>query len=153
MSRTLAVRRAALAALVTFAAACGGSDPTAPATTQPSVLPTSFSSGAWMVSSLTQGTEDKASQFDGYILTFTGTERGTVTATRNGTSVSGTWSHSPAVTYYGSTSKEAMVINLGTTAPFDRISKTWNVTASTATSVSFEGPELAEQSHLTLIRQ
>ena len=152
MSRSVLARRAALAALVTLAAACGGNNPTAPAPTQSSVLSAGFSSGAWMVSSLTQGTEEKASQFDGYTLTFTGTESGTLTATRNGKSVSGTWSHSPAVTYYGSTSKESMVINLGTAAPFDRISKTWNVTASTATSVSFEGPELAEQSHLTLVR-
>ena len=152
MSRSLVVSRAALAALVTLAAACGGSAPTAPASTVSSVISAGFSSGAWTVSSLTQGTEEKASQFDGYLLTFTGTESGTLSATRNGVSVSGTWSHSPAVTYYGSTSKESMVINLGTTAPFDRISKTWNVTASTASSVSFEGPELAEQSHLTLTR-
>lgn len=152
MSRSLVVHRAALAALVTLVAACGGSDPTAPAAIQPSVLSTTFSSGSWTVSSLMQGTEEKASQFDGYTLTFTGTENGAVIATRNGKSVSGTWSHSPAVTYYGSTSKESLVINLGTAAPFDRISKTWNVTASSATSVSFEGPELAEQSHLTLSR-
>jgi hypothetical protein len=153
MSRSLVVPRAALAALVALAAACHGSDATAPApAAEPSLLSTGFSSGAWTVSSLTQGTEDKASQFDGYTLTFAGTESGTLTATRNGKSVSGTWRHSPAVTYYGSASKESVVINLGTTTPFDRISKTWNVTASTPNSASFEGPELAEQAHLTLMR-
>jgi hypothetical protein len=153
MSRSLVVARAALAALITLAAACDKGDATAPSpTTESSLLSTGFSSGAWTVSSLQQGTEDKASQFDGYTLTFAGTESGALTATRIGKSVSGTWRHSAAVTYYGSTSKESMVINLGSAAPFDRISKTWNVTASTANTVSFEGPELAEQAHLTLVR-
>ena len=151
MSRSL-VPRAALAALVALAAACGGTAATAPVATETSVISAGFSSGTWTISSLTQGTEEKASQFDGYTLAFAGTESGTLTATRNGVSVSGTWSHSAAVTYYGSASKESMVISLGTTPPFDRISKTWNVTASTASSVSFEGPELAEQSRLTLTR-
>jgi len=151
MPRTLVVTRTVLTAVVALAAACGESDATAP-TSSSSLLAADLSTGVWTVASLTQGTEDKSSQFDGITLAFSGKENGILTATRNGQSVSGTWSHSPAVTYYGSTSKESLVMNLGTAAPFDRISKTWNVTASTSNRVSFEQPELAEQSHLTLVR-
>lgn len=127
--------------------------PTAPSTTA-SIAPI-IANGNWVVSSLLQRTEDKTSQFSGYTLQFVATaaESGTVTATRNGSVVSGTWSHSPAVTYYGSSSQEALVLNLGTSTPFDRLSGTWNVVSSTNSSLDLASPEVIEDAHLILAKQ
>jgi hypothetical protein len=134
-------------------AACSSySSPTAPTTTD---TVTASIAGNWVVSSLVQGSEDKTSQFNGYTLTFaeTSAESGTVTATRDNSTVSGTWSHSPAVTYYGSSSTESIILNLGTATPFDRITGTWNVSSSTNAKLSLASPEIAEAMQLVLIRQ
>ena len=144
-----------LVPLAILLAGCSSSsaNPTAPLSTT-SVKPI-IADGSWVVSSLLQRTEDKTSQFSGYTLKFisTAAESGTVTATRNGSTISGTWSHSPAVTYYGSSSQEAIVLNLGTSTPFDRLSGTWNVISSTNSNLSLASPEVAEDSHLVLAKQ
>ena len=144
--------------LVPLAILLAGCSSTSPSPTAPSsttrITPI-IADGSWVVSSLLQRTEDKTSQFSGYTLKFisTAAESGTVTATRNGSTTSGTWSHSPAVTYYGSTSQEAIVLNLGTSTPFDRLSGTWNVVSSTNASLELVSPEVAEDSHLVLAKQ
>jgi hypothetical protein len=136
--------------------ACGTSsnNPTAPVT-QPSNVPSFITSGTWVVSSLMQRTEDKASQFSGYAFAFTGVggESGTVVATNNGASISGTWTHSPAVTYYGSTSTESITLSLGTASPFVRLTKTWNVVSITSTTLTLVNPEVLEDEHLVFSRQ
>jgi hypothetical protein len=136
-------------------AACSSysASPTAPSTT-PTIAPI-IADGSWVVSSMLQRTEDKTSQFSGYTLKFVATaaESGTVTATGNGSTVSGTWSHSPAVTYYGSSSQEALVLNLGVATPFDRLTGTWNVVSSTNSSLDLVSPEVVENSHLVLAKQ
>jgi hypothetical protein len=135
-------------------AACSGSysNPTSPTTTD---TVTASIAGNWVIASLVQGSEDKTSQFSGYTLSFaeTNAESGTVTATRNNSTVSGTWSHSPAVTYYGSTSTESIVLNLGTATPFDKITGTWNVSSSTDAKLSLASPEVAENMQLVLTKQ
>lgn len=135
-------------------AACSGysSNPTAPTSTD---TVTASIAGNWVITSLVQGQEDKTSQFSGYTLSFSATdaESGTVTATRNNSTVNGTWRHSPAVTYYGSSSTESIVLNLGTATPFDRITGTWNVTSSTNAKLSLASPEVAENMHLVLSKQ
>src|SRR6476660_9787174 len=137
-------------------AACGYSSnsPTAPVT-QPSNVPSFITSGTWGVSSLLQRTEDKASQLSGFgfVFTATGSESGTVVATKGGTSVSGTWTHAPAVTYYGSSSKESIVLNLGTASPFAMLTKTWNVVSSTTTTLTLVSPEVLEDMHLVFSRE
>jgi hypothetical protein len=135
-------------------AACGGySSPTAPPTTTDTV--TASIAGNWVVSSLVQEKEDETSQFSGYTFNFveTNAQSGTVTATRDNSTVSGTWSHSPAVTYYGSSSTESIVLNLGTATPFARITGTWNVSSSTNTEMSLASPEIAEGLQLVLTKQ
>jgi hypothetical protein len=134
-------------------AACSSySSPTAPTTSD---TVTASIAGNWVISSLVQRSEDKTSQFSGYTLTFTetGAQSGTVTATRDNSTVTGTWSHSPAVTYYGSSSTESIILNLGTAAPFDRITGTWNVSSSTNSKLSLASPEVAEGMQLVLTRQ
>lgn len=115
-----------------------------------------ITNGNWVVASLVQRTEDKTSQFSGYTLSFTstGAESGTVAATRNGATVSGTWSHSAAVTYYGSTpTTESIVLNLGMSAPFDRLTHTWNVVSSTSANLTLVSPEVLEDMHLVLTKE
>ncbi len=135
-------------------AACGGSadTPTAPATV-PSTVTTSITNGSWAISSLTQRTEDKSSKFAGYSFAFTGSEGGTVTATKNGSTVTGSWAHTPAVNYYGSTSTESITLNFGAVSPFDMVTKTWNVESNTSSTLTLVSPEVAEDSHLVFGKQ
>jgi hypothetical protein len=144
---------------VLLLAACGGSNsasnPTGPVT-QPSTVASVITAGTWAVGTLTQNTEDKASQFSGYTFTFSRTgdaEAGTVAATKGGNTTSGTWSHSAAVTYYGSTSTESMVLTLGASSPFAMLTKTWNVVSNTASTLTLVSPEVAENMHLVFVKQ
>lgn len=139
--------------------ACGGSNDssTSPGPiTQPSTVASVITAGTWAVGTLTQNTEDKASQFSGYTFTFSRTgdaEAGTVVATKGGNSTSGTWSHSAAVTYYGSTSTESMVLTFGATSAFTMLTKTWNVVSNTTSTLTLVSPEVTENMHLVFVKQ
>ncbi|HEV8447859.1 MAG TPA: hypothetical protein VGQ44_13600 [Gemmatimonadaceae bacterium] len=144
---------------VFFVVACGGSNdattPTGPVT-QPSSVASAITAGTWAVGTLTQNTEDKANQFSGYTFTFSRTgdaEAGSVTATKGGNTITGTWSHAAAVTYYGSTSTESMVLSLGASSPFAMLTKTWNVVSNTTSTLTLVSPEVAENMHLVFIKQ
>ena len=140
-------------------AACGGSNsatnPGGPVT-QPSTVTSAITAGTWAVGTLTQRTENKANQFSGYTFTFSRTgnaEAGEVAATKGGNTITGTWSHSAAVTYYGSTSTESIVLSLGASSPFAMLTKTWNVVSNTASTLSLVSPEVAEDMHLVFVKQ
>jgi hypothetical protein len=150
---TLALRLLSLVGS-TFLGACGGSSPTAP-DVQADVVAQSITAGTWVISTYTQRTEDKTSDFSGYLFTFTKTagDAGTVTATRNGSTVTGTWSHQAAVTYYGSTSTEAMVLNFGAATLWTKVSKIWNVSAASAGSLALVSPEVVEDERLVFTRR
>ena len=144
---------------VLLIAACGGgygaTNPTGPVT-QPSAVASVITSGTWTVGTLTQNTEDKANQFSGYTFTFSRTgnaESGTVIATKGGNTITGTWSHTAAVTYYGSTSTESMVLSLGASSPFAMLTKIWNVESNTASTLSLVSPEVTENMHLEFVKQ
>lgn len=112
--------------------------------------------GNFTISSYRQGTENKIAKFEGYVFTFssTSTNGGTVTAVKGTDKVNGSWVYSPAVTYYGSTSKNAVVLSLGTATPFDRLTKTWNFdSTSTSTKLVFSNPEVREDEHLVFVKQ
>jgi len=131
----------------------GVSDSTTNGTTSAaSVIP-----GSWIVTSYTQRGEDKTSQFSGYIFTFTasasGANSGTVTAAKDNNSVSGTWSYSPAVTYYGSTSTSSIVLGLGAITPLDKLTKIWNIESTTASKLNLVNPEVLEDEHLVFSKQ
>ena len=159
MRKPLATSPFVVLSAVLLIAACGGSDsasnPTGPVT-QPSTVASVITVGTWAVGTLTQNTEDKANQFSGYTFTFSRTgdaEAGTVVATKGGNTISGTWSHSAAVTYYGSTSTESMVLTLGASSPFAMLTKTWNVVSNTASTLTLVSPEVAENMHLVFVKQ
>ena len=143
---------------ILLVAGCGGSGATNPGgpVTQPSTVSSVITAGTWTVGTLTQNTEDKANQFSGYTFTFSRTgdaEAGTVTATKGGNTIAGTWSHSAAVTYYGSTSTESMVLSLGASSPFAMLTKTWNVVSNTTSTLSLVSPEVTENMHLVFVKQ
>lgn len=147
-----------LTAVLLLAACGGGNAATSPngPVTQPSTVSSVITAGTWVVGTLTQNTEDKANQFSGYTFTFSRTgdaEAGTVVATKGGNTITGSWSHSAAVTYYGSTSTESMVLSLGASSPFAMLTKTWNVVSNTASSLALVSPEVTENMHLTFVRQ
>lgn len=114
-------------------------------------LTAALTSGSWVVASLMQKKEDNTARFAGYIFKFS--VGGKLTASLNGVETQGSWSYTPAVTYYGSSSKEAMVINLGADNLFRRVSKTWNIISKSATSVKMDNPEILEDEHLQLQKQ
>jgi hypothetical protein len=134
-------------------AACGSySNPAAPATTD---TVTASIAGNWVITSLTERNEDKSGGLIGYVLSFatTSAESGTVTARGDNSTVSGSWSHSPAVTYYGSTSTESIVLNFSAGTPLSQVSGTWNVVSSTSKSLNLASPEVAQQERLVLNKQ
>jgi len=140
-------------------ASCGSSkdasNPTGPVT-QPSTVASVITAGTWAVGTLTQNTEDKTNQFSGYTFTFSRTgdaEAGAITATKGGNTISGTWSHAAAVTYYGSTSTESMVLSLGASSPFAMLTKTWNVVSNTTSMLTLVSPEVTENMHLVFVKQ
>jgi hypothetical protein len=130
---------------------CQKSNSSTAASTSADTLTAAITSGNWAVGSLTQKKEDNTGKFAGY--TFRFSSNGKVTAILNGVETQGTWSHTPAVTYYGSSSSEAIVISLGTDNLFRRLSKTWNVMSKTGSSIKLDNPEVLEDEHLQLQKQ
>lgn len=114
-------------------------------------LTAALTSGSWLVVSLTQKKEDNTAKFAGY--TFKFSAAGKLTASLNGVETQGSWSYTPAVTYYGSSSKEAMAINLGADNLFRRVSKTWNIISKSSNSIKMDNPEILEDEHLQLQKQ
>jgi hypothetical protein len=137
-----------------IAAGCSNdsSSATGPA---PSDTVTQTIAGNWIVSSFAERDEDKTSDFSGIMLSFSSTaaESGTVVATRDGSTITGTWRHSPAVTYYGASSTESIVLNLGSSLPFDQLSGTWNVESTTSTKMNLASPEIRQGEKLVLSRK
>lgn len=109
-------------------------------------LTSSLTQGSWLVSSYIQKTEDKTAKLSGYIFIFS--SGGKVVASKNGQEVTGTWQYTPAVTYYGSASKEAIDLNFGTDKTLGQLTKKWNFISSTSSIVKVDSPELAEDEHL-----
>lgn len=123
---------------------------TTPDTTT-AALTASLTSGSWVVSSLTQKTEDKTSKFSGFVFIFSA--NGTVIAKKDASEISGNWQYTPAVTYYGSSSKSAIALNLGTSVPLNLLTKKWNFISGTNTVLQIESPEVLEDEHLQFTKQ
>ncbi len=124
-----------------------------PATT--SGVTTSIITGKWAVSSYMQKTEDKSQQLTGYVFTFTSTgpNAGAVTALKDNSTINGTWTHQAAVTYYGSSSSESFTLNFGSSAALIKLNKIWNVASLSGNQLSLASPEVAEDEHLTFVKQ
>ena len=141
---------ALMAAIALFFASCAKSsvDPVTPPATSITAasLTASLTAGSWVLSSFTQKTEDKTSKFTDIAFVFSAD--GTVTATKSGVETKGSWQYTPAVTYYGSSSKSAIALNMGAATPLDLLTKTWNFISVTSTTLKIDSPELAEDEHV-----
>jgi hypothetical protein len=136
-----------VAALFFVSCSKSATDPVTPPDKTTADLTAALTTGKWAVSSFIEKTEDKTSKFKDIEFTFS--TDGTVTATsKNGSSVKGSWHYTPAVTYYGSTSKAAMALNMGASTPLDLLTKTWNFISSTSTTLKVDSPELLEDKHV-----
>jgi len=143
--------------LATIFTACSKSavEPNANTVNNTAATVNAIASGNWVISSYKQRTEDKTSQFSGYVFSFitTGTNGGTITAIKSNNPVNGSWAYSPAVTYYGSTSTTSMTLNFGVSSLLDKISKKWNVVSIDSALISFVNPEVLEDEHLVFSKQ
>lgn len=144
-----------LLAAILFFGSCSKSsvDPLATnaTTTTAADITASLTAGKWVISSFTEKKEDKSSNFTNF--TFVFAVDGTVTATANGIETKGTWKFTPAVTYYGSSSKSAVAISMGINKPFDLLSKTWNLVSSSSTLLKVDSPEVLQDEHLQFSKQ
>jgi hypothetical protein len=114
-------------------------------------LKATLTTGIWEVSSFTQKTEDKTSKFSGY--TFSFLSNGKVVILKDGKESSGTWQYTPAVTYYGSSSKEAIDLNVGIDKPLSQLTRKWNFISNTSTSIKIDNPEILEEEHLQFTKK
>lgn len=120
--------------------------------TQSTSVVATMSSGSWAITSFTQRAETKTSDFSGIDFTFTSDGKVAVTGTK---SADGTWSYSPAVVgYYGDPSTLAtFTINIVSGSAFSKLSKKWNVVATSATSLNLTNPEASEDEHITFTKK
>ncbi|MVM40978.1 hypothetical protein GO730_30260 [Spirosoma sp. HMF3257] len=138
--------------MVTLTISCKKSDDVAPATTATTIdLKSVMPAGSWSVSSLRQKTEDKSSNFKN--MTFAFSSDGSVTVTDGNKTTKGSWVYSPAVTYYGGDGFASLVLNMGTSKPFDLLNRTWNVnTESTTSTLKLDNKEPLDDEHLVFAK-
>jgi hypothetical protein len=124
-------------------------DSTTPASSTDNTAPV-VSAGTWAVTSYNQRTEDKTSTFAG--ITFTFSTDGNLTAT-GANSATGTWAISPASTGYYGSSTPTITINLGTSSPFNKLTRTWKIAEQTGTALRLDHPEATEDEHITFSKK
>ena len=100
--------------------------------------------GTWTLSSFTELTEDKSKNFAK--ITFTFTSDGKVSVNDNGKSFNGSWSNGGTV-YYGQPiglKEREVSFSLGSTTPFDKLSKSWIISDIKSNSLSFNSANPSE---------
>jgi uncharacterized protein YdeI (BOF family) len=107
--------------------------------------------GKWVVTNLSQRAEDKTSKLNGFVFTFL--SDGKLTISSSSGNVNGTWQFTAAVTYYGSSLKDAISLNCGTSKPLDILSGKWNVISHSSTVIELQNPEILEDEHLRFSKQ
>ena len=143
-----------MSVVIVILASCsktGGNAATANNNTTTDSVSNFLTSGKWTIGSMSQKNEDNTSSFTGYVFSFE--KNGQLTAVKNGTSVQGAWHYTPAVTYYGSSSSNAISIDLGTDNPFSRLTRTWNLLTASANTIKLQNPEIQEQEQVQFIKQ
>ena len=109
--------------------------------------------GTWYVSVYQEKTEDKASKFSDLSFSFNADGSLTITDAKSNSSEKGSWAYTPAVTYYGSSSKAAISLNAGSSTPQKLLTAKWNFVSASAGLISLDSPEVAEQLHLKFAKR
>ncbi len=112
---------------------------------------TELISGTWRISAFTQGTEDKTSKFSNIDFIFS--KGGAITANDDGKQTMGSWHFTPAVTYYGSSSKDAISLSIGSSKPYDLLTKTWNLISHSSSVIKLDNPEVPEDEHVEFTKR
>lgn len=112
-----------------FFFSCSNDNSTTPVIT-PASVSNVVTSGDWRVTLYVDSGQDETSNFSGYNFVFA--SGGSVVATKNGTSVSGTWST------LLDDSQTKLVLNFATPANFIDISDDWHVIEQTANLIRLE---------------
>lgn len=98
-------------------------------TPSPTITST-ISQGNWRISYFNDSGNDETSHFTGYSFQFN--SNGNLTATKGSDIKNGTWSNG------GDDSQSKLVINMGSTPPFDDLNEDWHVTSQSSTSIKLE---------------
>ncbi len=105
-------------------------DDTSSSTSNTSVLNSTVQQGSWKVTSYIDSGTDETNHYTGYVFTFqTG---GVVSAVKTGSTVNGTWSSG------NDDSQLKLILNFGTTAPFQELNSDWHVTQQSSTMIKLE---------------
>lgn len=91
---------------------------------------TTLKSGTWRITYYYDTDHEETSSYSGYNFTFT--SNGTVSASNGATTVSGTWSTG------SDDSQVKLILDFGTTVPFDELNDDWHVTELTDAKVKME---------------
>jgi len=94
------------------------------------VLNSTIQQGSWRVTSYIDSGNDETSHYTNYAFNFQ--SGGVVTAAKSGSTVSGTWSSG------NDDSTLKLVLNFGTTDPFQELNDDWHVVQQTSTMIKLE---------------
>jgi len=97
--------------------------------TSPEAVVNSLQDGTWRITDYKDDMVDELYHFTGYSFVFS---NGTVTATKNSLSVTGTYSEGTDDTY------PVLILNFGTTSPFDELNDDWHILEQSATKIRLE---------------
>lgn len=109
-----------LFAIVVFASCSSNDDSGNVNTNEFEPIKTTLPQGEWMVSKLIDGQSDHTTDFESFIFNFS--EDGTVAATNDLFTESGTWAYDNS-----SNSAEKLVLLFSETTPFDEINDDWDI--------------------------
>lgn len=96
----------------------------------PSGLNSQIQTGTWKVTWFSDSGTDETYHFSGYQFTFS--SGGAVTATKTGSSVSGTWSTG------NDDSTTKMILDFGAQVPFDELNDDWKILENSAAKIRLE---------------
>jgi hypothetical protein len=96
----------------------------------PSLVDNTIQKGNWKITFFQDSGNDETSHFSGYEFIFN--SGGSVTASNGNNSVSGTW------TTGTDDSQSKLILNFGSTAPFDELNEDWHVLEETTTMIRCE---------------
>jgi len=136
--------------LLTAAGCSHKEDSVAPASAAGATFPEIIASGNWVVTSCTQGTEDKTNSMSGIRFTFD--KNGQATAVQGSDLTPGGWAWG-GNSYYGTpASSKTVTFAFGARKPFDKISRPWIIQEATAAVMKLDSSNPAEAEHLVFSR-
>lgn len=92
-------------------------------------VPNIINQGTWRITLYNDSGTDELYHFTGYTFTFS---NGNITGTKNGSSVSGTYSTGI------DDSKNKLYLNFGATVPFDELNDDWHIVEETNTKIRLQ---------------